>query len=1453
MKKLSIRALILLTAAATLATFIPGGCAQAPESAEPVPASSAVQTVGDTRGQNSDEPTTAAPESAEPQTTAPQSVEPATTAPQSVEPATTALQIAEPAAPSANDGNDGSAASRISDAIGASVQRAAVNEEALLSGSEWKDVTKNNAPIRTDCKKSAAVVRELPVGSIICVTGSKTNSSGNLWYKTSGGYIFSGNVKAHTNHKYSLSSARPSTCYSEGEEIYRCVCGSYYTKSIGRVGHKWGSDYFCSYGCGNYTGVSYTSYSGGSLVVTKAGPAHSGPYGKCSETAHYSAGKLLSYSAEVKNGHGNLWYKLSNGSFIFSDYVKVHNTHNWDGGRVTKSPTCKDYGVRTYTCRTCGVTTVESIAKTGHKYDSKKYMCVYGCGSFNPSSVKTTSTASGMLYVKTDCYVHTGPYGDCAKTHNYKKGVLLGYSATVSNGYGNKWYKLSNGYYVFSDYVQIHNSHNWDGGKVTKAPTCKSTGVRTYTCKVCGNNSKTESVPKVGHKYDSKTFMCVYGCGNYNPSSVSVTNVPAGTLYVKTDCVRHNGPYGDCATTAKSKKGDTLTYIATVKNGYKRNWFKLVTGDYVFSDYVQIHNSHNWDGGKVTKAPTCKSTGVRTYTCKVCGNKSKTESVPKVGHKYSSSNYFCTYGCGKYDPSSVTTTSTKKVNLFVTEDGSVSRSGPYKNCPAKNTYSKGTKLAAVAAVKNGYKSTWYKLSDGNYIYASNVELEHVHSWGSGKVTKSPTCKATGVRTYTCKCGKTKTETVAKVGHKYDSKTFMCTYGCGNFNPASVKVISTASQTLYVKKDGAVYRKGPYSGCATVGSYKKNAEVKIASTLTNGQGNKWYRMTNGYYIYSDNVSAPVCKISGSESAFVEIEKQLKAEVFPTSVTTKWSSSDTSAATVDSSGRVTFKKPGTAKITVSFACGSKTYKAVCTVTGKNLTYTVKYYSNIPLMISVTPAKTQTCIYSKSYKFSGAVTERTGYTQTGWSKTKDGSVSYKAGEAFKNLTKTDGAAINLYAVWRANTLSVNYNACGGTVGITNLGGKVYNDSLAENGDIIVGDTTKPFAQKMTYNNDCGFYSNSAFGLKKTGYTFTTWNTKADGSGSNFILGKKYTPSKLKSNIKTGDCSMRVYAQWVPVSYKIKFDGNGAASGTMSERSFIYDKEQALPKSEFKAPANYKFLGWSDKKNGNVIYKNGQKVKNLRSTAGTLTLYAVWGYTVTYYPNGGDGGPAAVNAIKGRNLVFENCGFARHLYYCTGWNTKADGSGTQYSQGQSIPEPKHPSAAVSYYATWESIEKKLAAEMQVMVDNNQKFDIYSMDYNISYTDSDGKAIGYYVRGNGCTWYAAARYRQVNGSDLKFAVGGGNAGQWANTIDRRSFDVVSSSDTSRYQHNMIGVDCEHDEWEQGMRGSGNHVVYVEAVWDGYVYYSDGSYGSSQSKWGHVYKVPYAIFQKDYEYMIIPK
>ncbi len=68
----------------------------------------------------------------------------------------------------------------------------------------------------------------------------------------------------------------------------------------------------------------------------------------------------------------------------------------------------------------------------------------------------------------------------------------------------------------------------------------------------------------------------------------------------------------------------------------------------------------------------------------------------------------------------------------------------------------------------GYSTGTSRLTEKDYGFQFYVkeatEAPHTHAWGEGVVTEQPTCTKEGVKTYTCECGETKTETIAKLDH-----------------------------------------------------------------------------------------------------------------------------------------------------------------------------------------------------------------------------------------------------------------------------------------------------------------------------------------------------------------------------------------------------------------------------------------------------------------------------------------------------------------------------------------------------------------------------------------------------------------------------------------------------------------------------------------------------------------
>ena len=71
---------------------------------------------------------------------------------------------------------------------------------------------------------------------------------------------------------------------------------------------------------------------------------------------------------------------------------------------------------------------------------------------------------------------------------------------------------------------------------------------------------------------------------------------------------------------------------------------------------------------------------------------------------------------------------------------------------------------------------------------------------------------------------------------------------------------------------------------------------------------------------------------------------------------------------------------------------------------------------------------------------------------------------------------------------------------------------------------------------------------------------------------------------------------------------------------------------------------------------------------------------YTISYDANGGSGAPAAQTKTEGKDLTLSSTVPTRTGYIFTGWNTAANGSGTEYASGDTYTA----NAAATLYAQW-------------------------------------------------------------------------------------------------------------------------------------------------------------------------
>ena len=113
------------------------------------------------------------------------------------------------------------------------------------------------------------------------------------------------------------------------------------------------------------------------------------------------------------------------------------------------------------------------------------------------------------------------------------------------------------------------------------------------------------------------------------------------------------------------------------------------------------------------------------------------------------------------------------------------------------------------------------------------------------------------------------------------------------------------------------------------------------------------------------------------------------------------------------------------------------------------------------------------------------------------------------------------------------------------------------------------------MTYNEAKPLTPNT---YVKTSYDFVCWNTKADGSGKTYMDTDKFSVSS----------DITLYAQWYE-TYTLKFDGNGATSGSMKSINYSPSGEcsmNSLPENKFKNEKIWnEFLSFCEKRLDQII----------------------------------------------------------------------------------------------------------------------------------------------------------------------------------------------------------------------------------------------------------------------------
>ena len=323
-------------------------------------------------------------------------------------------------------------------------------------------------------------------------------------------------------------------------------------------------------------------------------------------------------------------------------------------------------------------------------------------------------------------------------------------------------------------------------------------------------------------------------------------------------------------------------------------------------------------------------------------------------------------------------------------------------------------------------------------------------------------------------------------------------------------------------------------------------------------------------------------------------------------------------------------------------------------------------------------------------------------------------------------DGTAISSDAVNVATTCRYGYNFTVSTSVDDNnlyLDGDESNNSEDEYFTPADGTTILKNA-----NNAWGFYFNNASNVAPTGSSVfsavptlgnavTIKSSLVNPSGTDINDSFNiYYGVKTNDEMNTGTYKMKpdtnnsnndgtiVYTATIAdacMQYNVRFNptstSTGASlsgTGTMSDQTVYEGVATPLTSNGFTAPNGYYFAGWNTAQDGTgTAYMNGQSVTDLTAVGSTINLYAMWtdcpGGYICYSANGndvvGEMGDQSVSSSATKTTLYAS-NFSRDNYGFAGWNTKADGTGTNLGPNEDIEfmAGQYNTGGLRLYAHW-------------------------------------------------------------------------------------------------------------------------------------------------------------------------
>ena len=375
---------------------------------------------------------------------------------------------------------------------------------------------------------------------------------------------------------------------------------------------------------------------------------------------------------------------------------------------------------------------------------------------------------------------------------------------------------------------------------------------------------------------------------------------------------------------------------------------------------------------------------------------------------------------------------------------------------------------------------------------------------------------------------------------------------------------------------------------------------------------------------------------------------------------------------------------------------------TMPNKNVSVVAKWEANTYRLTfnanGASGSSYQDFVYGTPSKLNAVSFTREGYTFKGWSTSSNGEVVYADQEEYS----IPAEATTLYAIWEINSYSITFDEDGGKqvsdinndygtsvtlptpvkVGYTFKGWyegeTLYTATSIPSRDVALKAKWEANTYRLTFNANGASGSSyqdfvygtpsklNAVSFTREGYTFKGWSTSSNGE----VVYADQEEYSIPAEATT------LYAIWEINSYSITFDEDGG--NQVTDITQDYGTSVTLPTP---VKVGYTFKGWYE---GETLYT----ATSIPSR--DVLLKAKWEantYSIYFDANSGSGTTNKVDATYDVEAILTTNAFSKVGYTFTGWNTKADGSGTSYTDGQTVKNLlSENGSSLTLYAKWEA-----------------------------------------------------------------------------------------------------------------------------------------------------------------------